>query len=116
MGDGVLEVVHASTGCALKNNRALVQKLCLLVTRDVYGEEISVLGTESLDEMFARQVVSWSLVVDSTRDITTAATNRSLFLHVHLSRTSLLVRFELGRPVVRTRQSSALVTFGASQN
>ena len=58
MGDGTPEVVDATTGCASEKNCTLVQKLCRRAVRNVCGEEIGVLGTEPLNEMFARHVVN----------------------------------------------------------
>ena len=40
-------------------------------------------GTKLLNEICSCYVVNWNLVIVSARDIETAATNRSPFLHVH---------------------------------
>jgi len=54
---GILEVVHTSTRCALKNNRAMVQKFCFWAVLNVCGKEIGVFGMKSFNETFVRHVV-----------------------------------------------------------
>ena len=57
VGSDVLEVVRTSTRCALKNNRALVQKFCFRAILNVRRKEIGVFGMESFNETFLRRVV-----------------------------------------------------------
>lgn len=58
MGDGTPEVVDATTGRASEKNCTLVQELCRRAVQNVWGEEIGVLGTELLNEIFARRIVN----------------------------------------------------------
>lgn len=100
MGYRILEVLHGSTG------RALVQGYRRLVIRNVCEEGINVLKTKSLNEMLARHAaVNWNMVMVITRDIATAATNRSPFLNVHWSQTCVPTCWSQSRRVVvRIRQ------------